>query len=313
MTQPAGAASSASPAVRLAAGFRALEPRVYRSVGGRELELDLHVPAGAPSGSGGPWPTFVFFHGGGWNIGSRESVSLHLLPWMERGWATVNVEYRLVRDARAPGAVWDARHAVRWVFDHAADHGLDAARVVLGGFSSGGHLALMAALGGPLPPEVGRNLGDAAPAKRPVDPRAGIPPTDGPPPRAAAVVSWFGISDVATLVQGERPRAFARHWLGSRPDLLELAHTLSPVERIGPGTPPIVSVHGDRDPVVPFSQSERLHQALDRAGVPNRLHVVRGGGHGDWGADTWGRAYDAVFGFVEGQRAVTETCREGGA
>lgn len=51
--------------------------------------------------------------------------------------------------------------------------------------------------------------------------------------------------------------------------------------------------------MVPFAQSERLHAALDRADVPNRLHVVAGGGHGDWDAATWDRAYAAVFGFVE--------------
>ncbi len=289
---PSAPSAAPSPAVRLAVGFRALEPRAYRSVGGRELKLDLHVPAGAPSGPGGPWPVFVFFHGGGWIIGGRETVSLHLLPWMERGWATVNVEYRLAREARAPAAVWDARHAVRWVFEHAGEHSLDTGRVVLGGFSSGAHLALMAGFGGALPPEAGR--------EEPKDAEA----ADAYPP-VAAVVSWFGISDVAALVDGERPRAFARHWLGPRPDFVGLARTLSPVERIGPGTPPVLSVHGDRDPVVPFSQSERLHEALDRAGIPNRLHVVPGGGHGDWDADTWGRAYDAVFGFAEELGAPT--------
>ena len=279
-----------SAAVRLAVGFRALAPRAYRSVGGRELKLDLHVPGGP----GGPWPVFVFFHGGGWIVGSRESVSLHLLPWMERGWATVNVEYRLAREARAPAAVWDARHAVRWVFEHAGEHGLDPERVVLGGFSSGGHLALIAALSGELPSE-----GSEAAAV--AEQRQG----DVRPP-VAAVVSWFGISDVAVLVEGARPRPFARHWLGARPDFLEVAHALSPVELVGPDTPPILSVHGDQDPVVPFAQSERLHQALDRAGVPNRLHVIAGGGHGDWDAETWGRAYAAVFEFVEGRRAVGE-------
>lgn len=275
-----------SPAVRLAVGFRALEPRAYRTVGGRELRLQLHVPAGP----GGPWPTFVFFHGGGWIIGSLESVSLHLLPWMERGWATVNVQYRLAREARAPGAVWDARHAVRWVFDNAAEHGLDPERVVLGGFSSGGHLALMTAVGGALPADAGDT--DVSTGE------AGGRPEVGPPPRPSAVVSWFGISDVAALVEGSRPRPFARHWLGACADPVALAHQLSPVDRIGPHTPPVLSVHGDADPVVPFSQSLRLHEALDRHGIHNRLHVVKGGGHGDWNEETWGRAYDAVFDFV---------------
>ena len=269
--------ASASTGVRLAAGFRVLEPRAYRRVGGRDLELDLCVP----SRKGGPWPTFVFFHGGGWITGARETVSLHLLPWMEHGWATVNVEYRLAREALAPAAVWDARHAARWVFDHAGEHGLDTERIVLGGFSSGAHLALLATLHGELPPASGEEAEELSPV------------------RASAVVSWFGISDVVALLQGERPRAYARHWIGRRPDALELARALSPIHRVAPDTPPVVTIHGDRDPVVPFEQSVRFHEALDRAGVPNRLHVVAGRGHGDWDEGTWGRAYDAVFGFLE--------------
>lgn len=278
-----------SPAVRLAVGFRPVPRRIYRRIGGQSLELDLHVP----KEGGGLRPVVVFFHGGGWITGSRDSVSLHLLPWMERGWATANVSYRLARDALAPAAVWDARHAVRWVVEHAGEHGLDPDRVVLGGFSSGAHLALMAALPGHLPPTHGED------------------PREAPAPQVSAVVSWFGISDVAALMAGPRPRAFARHWLGPRPDAMELARALSPVERVSAaldappgskqvGPPAIVSVHGDRDPVIPFEQSARLHEALDRAGVPNLLHTVEGGGHGDWDEATWNRAYDAVSGFVEG-------------
>lgn len=290
MTRASG--PPASPAVRLATRFRVVARRTYRRVGGHTLELDLQIPKEA----GGPWPVVVFFHGGGWITGSRESVSLHLLPWMERGWATANVSYRLARDALAPAAAWDARHAVAWVAEHAAEHGLDARRIVLGGFSSGAHLALMAALPGHLPPAHGED------------------PSRTPHTTVAAVVSWFGISDVAALMAGPRPRAFARHWLGPRADAMELAYALSPVERVPAaqrpppastgsgygGPPPVVSVHGDRDPVIPFQQSSRLHEALDRAGAPNLLHVVEGGRHGDWDEATWGRAYDAVFGFVEG-------------
>ena len=137
-----------SQIIRLATHFRVVARCPYRRVGRHTLELDLHLP----KEGGGPWPVIVFFHGGGWVTGSRESVSLHLLPWMERGWATANVSYRLAREALAPAAAWDARHAVRWVAEHAAEHGLDPERIVVGGFSSGAHLALMAALPGELPP-----------------------------------------------------------------------------------------------------------------------------------------------------------------
>ncbi len=263
--------------VLLAARCRVFANRVYQVVGERPLRLDLYVPARRDHS---PSPVFVFFHGGGWVTGSKEAVSLHVLPWLEAGWAVVNVEYRLAREAMAPAAAWDALQATRWTFDHAAQHGLDAERVVLGGMSSGGHLALLAGFALDLP-----------------DPPDGITERRSPG-RPRAIVSWFGISDVAALLEGDRPRAYARRWIGHRPDALHLARELSPLHRVRPDGPPVVSVHGDRDPTVPHEQSARLHEALDRAGVTNRLLTVPGAGHGDFTADTWARAYRGVLEFV---------------
>lgn len=269
------APADGSAGVRLAVGCRVFAGSVYHAVAGRPLALDLYVPVGR-----GPVPVFVFFHGGGWVTGSREAVSLHALPWLEEGWAVANVEYRLAPEAPAPAAAWDARRAVRWVFDHAGDRGLDGNRIVVGGMSSGGHLALLTGMAADLPsvPD-----GDPAPAA---------------PLRAAAIVSWFGISDVAALLQGDRPRVYARRWIGDGPGALPLARALSPLHRVGPGTPPVVSIHGDKDPTVPYEQSRRLHQALDEASVPNRLFTVSGAGHGDFGEDVWGQAYRCVFEFL---------------
>lgn len=267
--------------VRLLADFRVFARRPYRTVGGRSLELDLCVPA-QPHG---PSPVFVLFHGGGWVAGSRETVSLHLLPWMERGWATVNVEYRLAGEALAPAAAWDARAAVGWVAERAGEHRLDPDRIVVGGLSSGGHLALLTGMGADLPPEPGATGESPGPV------------------RAAAVVSWFGISDVSALLQGDRPRAYARRWMGRDADVLDRAAALSPVRWVGGDTPPVLTIHGTADPVVPWEQSVRLHEALDRVGVPNRLLTLEGAGHGDFNAETWARVYGEVFDFLASELA----------
>ncbi len=261
--------------VLLAARCRVFADRTYRVVGGRALRLDLYLPARGHA----PSPVLVFFHGGGWVTGSRESVSLHVLPWLEAGWAVVNVEYRLAGEAAAPAAAWDALRATRWTFDHAAEYGLDGERIVVGGMSSGAHLALLTGMAVDLPEP--SDDGDRVTLGRP-----------------SAIVSWFGISDVAALLEGQRPRAYARRWIGRRPDALELARHLSPVRWVGPDTPPVVTVHGDRDPTVPYEQSSRFHGALEHAGVANRLVTVEGGGHGDFDAATWARAYRSVFAFL---------------
>jgi len=262
--------------VRLATRYSVFADRRYHVAAGRPLSLDLYVPTHPR----GPSPVFVFFHGGGWVTGSKEGVSLHLLPWMTAGWAVANVEYRLAREASAPAAAWDARRAVRWVVDHAAENGLDKNRLVLGGMSSGAHLALLTGMGAELPASMDDD-GD------PIG-----------PVRASAIVNWFGISDVAALLQGERPRAYARRWIGSRSDALELAQELSPLRWVGPQTPPVVSIHGDQDPTVPYEQSLRLRDALECAGISNRLLTVPKAGHGDFGEDEWARAYHCVFAFL---------------
>ncbi|MYE51763.1 MAG: prolyl oligopeptidase family serine peptidase, partial [Gammaproteobacteria bacterium] len=57
-------------------------------------------------------------------------------------------------------------------------------------------------------------------------------------------------------------------------------------------------IHGDADAIVPFDHAVRLHQALDGAGVPAKLHVVEGGGHGRFtDAESLG-AYQAIREFL---------------
>lgn len=265
--------------VKLAVGYRVFSGRPYHVADGRTLRLDVYEATGRT----GPGPTFVLFHGGGWVTGSKENVSLHVLPWMEEGWTVVNVEYRLAREALAPAAAWDARRAVSWVLEHAKEHGVAPTQLVVGGLSSGGTLALLSGMGAPLPAEQG-GPGESGPA-----PAA---------PPARALVNWFGITDVADVLQGERPRAYARRWIGDRPDAMALASALSPRRWVAAETPPVISVHGDGDPTVPFHHAVWLHEALDEAGVPNRLVRVEGGGHGDWGEVGWARAYRAVFAFL---------------
>lgn len=275
MTDPA-ASPPVPSGVTIAVGYRVFSGRPYGTVGGRTLSLDVYESTERRE----PGPAFVLLHGGGWVTGSKEHVALHLLPWMEEGWTTVNVEYRLAREAPAPAAAWDARQALSWVVEHAREYNVDPSRIVVGGLSSGGALAMLAGMGAPLPegPEGG-----------------GAPVT---PPPARAMVNWFGVTDVADLLQGERPRAYARRWIGDRPDALTLAEALSPRRWVNEATPPVVTVHGDGDPTVPFHHAAWLHEALDRAGVPNHLLRVENGGHGDWGPEGWARAYRSVFDFL---------------
>jgi acetyl esterase/lipase len=263
---------------------------VYRRASGMDLKLDVYTPYPAA----GPKPTVIVFHGGGWVEGSKEKGVLALLPYLERGFAAVNVGYRLGSVELAPAAVEDGRCAVRWVIENAATYGFDPERVVVTGWSAGGHLALTSGL---LDVAAGFDRTCAIPGEL----RWSSPAQDEV--KVAAVVNWFGITDVADLLEGTNGKHYAIEWLGSRSDRRELADRVSPLQYVRAGAPPILSVHGDKDSYVPYSHAVRLHAALDKAGVPNRLWTVKGGGHGDFSRDEESRIYEAIFEFL-GERGL---------
>jgi len=62
-------------------------------------------------------------------------------------------------------------------------------------------------------------------------------------------------------------------------DRKELAQQVSPITYVRAGLPPIITIHGDEDDVVPYSQAVRLHAALDKVGVPNQLVTIHGAKH----------------------------------
>lgn len=263
---------------------------VYRRASGTDLKLDLYTPYP----EAGPKPTVIVFHGGGWVEGSKDEGVLALLPYLERGFAAVNVGYRLGRVELAPAAVEDGRCAVRWVIENAAKYRLDPDRIVLTGWSAGGHLALTSGL-----LDVAAGFDRTCPVSG--EKRWSSPAQDEL--KVAAVVNWFGITDVADLLEGENAKHYAIEWLGSRSDRRELADRVSPLQHVRAGAPPVLSVHGDKDPYVPYSHALRLHAALDKAGVANRLWTVKGGGHGDFAREEESRIYEAIFAFL-GERGL---------
>ena len=78
----------------------------------------------------------------------------------------------------------------------------------------------------------------------------------------------------------------------------EVARSVSPLTYVRAGVPPILSIQGDADPLVPFSQNVRLHDALIRAGVKNELVSIAGGGHGNFTAEERTKAYVKIRYFL---------------
>ncbi|MFE0106185.1 alpha/beta hydrolase fold domain-containing protein [Streptomyces sp. NPDC059009] len=254
------------PAAPAGDGVRLLRGVPYGNVeGSRPLELDLWLPE---SGSGERPPLVLYVHGGAWRRGRRDDMGLRLRGWTPgpfariaaAGLAVASVDYRLSGEAVFPAPLDDLRAALRWLTLRAAELGVDTARTVVWGESSGGHLASLLAL---------------------TEPRA--EGADGAPDVRGAVI-WYGPSDLTTARGGFDPHndQFPEaQLLGAAPAAVpELARAASPLAQVSPDAPPFLLVHGEADTMVHLSHSEALAAALDKAGARAELWPVPGADHG---------------------------------
>jgi acetyl esterase/lipase len=253
---------------------------VYLRANGWEGKLDIYARRDQT-----PAPTVIFIHGGGWVGGTKEGSLLSALPFIAMGYAVVNVEYRLANVSLAPAAIEDCRCALRWVVAHSKEYNFDTDKLVIAGTSAGGHLALTT---GMIPTSAGFDRICQTPAE----------------PHVAAIVDFYGITDVADLLDGPNKKPFPENgpytvqWLGNQPNRAEIAKASSPLMYVRSGVPPTISIHGDADPTVPYQHSVRLQDALQKAGVAHELVTIPGGGHGGFSPAEWQRAYTAIHAFL---------------
>jgi acetyl esterase/lipase len=185
----------------------------------------------------------------------------------------------LGRVSEAPAAVEDCRCALRWVIRNAKQYGFDTGKIVVTGGSAGGHLALTTGL---LPASAGFERICPGPEEL----------------KVAAVVNWYGITNVADLLEGVNEKAYAVAWLGSRPDRHAAAKRVSPLTYVRAGLPPVLTIHGDADPTVPYAHGTELHAALKKAGVASELHTVAGGKHGNFTTPENQKIFEAIRAFL---------------
>ncbi len=262
----------------------AIRPNItYGTWTGYDAKLDVYQRRDA----NGPQPTLMFIHGGGWVLGTKEQSVMSIMPWLEMGWNVVNVEYRMSHVALAPAAVEDCMCALRWIAAHAKEFNFDLTHLVITGESAGGHLALTT---GMIPQSAGFDR---------QCPGASFTNGGGPDlPKPVAIINWYGITDLNDMLDGPNKRAYAIEWFGGLPNREEIAKRVSPLSYVRRDLPPILTIHGDSDPIVPYSHATRLRDALTTAGAPNQLHTVAGGGHGNFKADDRVKIYVTIREFL---------------
>jgi len=229
-----------------------------------------------------PRPTLIFIHGGGWLGGKRADGLPLLLPFVEKGWHVVNIEYRLGAGT-APAAVDDAMCALKWVVDNAEAYGFDTSKIVVSGGSAGGHLALTTGI-----------LGS----------REGNPCYPGSYFKVAAVVNWFGITNIVSLEdylnESLPENNYVRMWAGDVDRIADLSNDVSPEIIVDSGSPPIITIQGESDTIVPFTQATTFHKRLDELGVVNELVSFPEGSHFGFSDEEFQVAFRSIFAFLGG-------------
>lgn len=239
----------------------------YGQVDGVELQLDL----ARPKTGTGPFPAVVFIHGGAWAGGERTAYRSMIEKAARRGYVAATISYRLTGfDPKTssgkvpfPAQIHDCKCAIRWIRSAAGKYHIDPERVGVTGGSAGGHLSLLVGL---------------------VDQQAGMEGNGGHanfPSAVRAVVNYCGPTDLVQEYNDVKAvQPFLQALCGGTPDLAGEAYKIaSPVTYVSRQGPPVLTVHGDRDDIVPVEQARSLDEVMKQAGAPHELLILSGQGH----------------------------------
>jgi acetyl esterase/lipase len=236
----------------------------YAATADPRQTLDVYSPR-KPKGDN-PLPVVVNIHGGAFRMGDKGMGVREILPLVASGdYAAVSINYRLSGQAIWPAQIHDCKAAIRWVRANAQKYHFDPDKIGVIGASAGGHLAAMLGTSG----GVDALEGDVGPNK-------------GVNSKVRCVVDEFGPSDLLAMGGShDSPESPESQLIGGPvQSSKDAARAASPITYATRDDPPFLIVHGTADPLVPFSQSERLASRLKEAGGVCIFVPITGAGHG---------------------------------
>jgi len=241
----------------------------YAGTDNPRQKLDLFFPKKRSIEN--PLPLVAFIHGGGWRNGDKRSGLHRVAAFVESGeFVGASIGYRLSSEAIWPAQIHDCKAAIRWLRAHADEFGFDPDRITVMGSSAGGHLVAMLGTSGgvkKLEGDLGKHQGVSS--------------------RVNCVIDEFGPTNFLTMndfpgkmdhLAKDSPES---KLLGRQiTEVPELVREASPITHVTKDDPPILILHGTKDPLVPYQQSVAFAETLRKAGVTVTLQKIENGEHG---------------------------------
>lgn len=211
-------------------------------------------------------PCIIWICGGSWEQMSRSAHLAYLCELARNGFVVAGVQYRTSNEVKFPGQLEDIKASIRYLRANAERYSIDIERFGVMGESAGGHLAAMAALTGDNKDfDKGWYLDYSS--------------------EVQAACTWYLPADVSRI-----PRSDDRDMQSAPESLLigknaaiyhEDAMKACPISYVMEQAPPFLLLHGLCDQMVPFSQSEIFHDALEEKGIDVRLVAIEDADHAD--------------------------------
>jgi len=210
-----------------------------------------------PNNGSGPFPVIMLIHGGAYKSGDKRDMLTNLADILDRGYAVVSVNYRLIDEAIFPAQIYDIKAAIRFIRANTSKYNIIPDKMATWGESAGGHLSALAGTSGD-----GSSLDD---------PSLG---NSDQSTKIQACVDWYGPINFLTMddqfkqsgIDGQVHNVAT----SSESLLIGKAITLAPdlVKKANPETyistddPPIYIQHGTKDIIVPVQQSTNFYNNL---------------------------------------------------
>jgi acetyl esterase/lipase len=241
---------------------------VFGTADGQELKLDLYRPKTHADDAGSKLPGLIVIYGGAWRSGNKEVMRIFCEQFARADYVVAAVSYRLFPKYRFPACVEDCKCGVRWMRAEASKYGIDPERIGAMGLSAGGHLSMM--------------LGY-------MDPKDGLEGEGGHAGHSSqvqCVVNYFGPFNMTLRDWDPKDEHLLVDFLdGTLDQKREDYLRASPSSYVDSDDAPTITIHGTKDPLVPYGQAVLADKVLRENGVASELVPVEGAGHGWWGPD----------------------------